>query len=80
MRENNYQKLTENIHAPAGLNDRVLRAARRETAERQTRPKHLATRRPPPGFRPAVCAACGLALRRIWGGRGAVAGAARGSP
>ena len=32
MRENNYQKLTENIHAPAGLNDRVLRAARRETA------------------------------------------------
>ena len=62
MRENNYQKLTENIHAPAGLNDRVLRAARRETAERQTGPKHLAKRRTHPVFRTAVCAACALAL------------------
>lgn len=62
MRENNYQKLTENIHTPAGLNDRVLRAAHRETAERQTGPKHLAKRRSHPVFRTAVCAACALAL------------------
>ena len=62
MRENNYQKLTENIHTPAGLNDRVLRAAHRETAERQTGPKHLAKRRTHPVFRTAVCAACALAL------------------
>ena len=62
MRENNYQKLTENIHTPAGLNDRVLRAAHRETAERQTGPKHLAKRRSHPVFRTAVCAVCALAL------------------
>lgn len=62
MSENNYQKLMNDIHTPAGLNDRVLRAARRETAERQTGPKHLAKRRSHPVFRTAVCAACALAL------------------
>ena len=72
MRENNYQKLTENIHAPAGLNDRVLRAARRETAERQTGPKHLAKRRTHPVFLDlspvlfvVLCAAAGIFFTKV---------------
>ncbi len=54
MRENSYQTLMENIHTPAGLNDRVLSAARRR--------KGPAPRRRRPALRAAVCAACALAL------------------
>ena len=34
MSENRYQKLMNGIHTPAGLNDRVLAAARQQTAEK----------------------------------------------
>ena len=37
--ENRYQKLTEAIHTPAGLNDRVIFEARRRTAEAETAPR-----------------------------------------
>lgn len=47
--KNPYQKLMDEIHVPAGLNDRVLSAARQP-------------RRTNPWFRTAVCAACALAL------------------
>ena len=65
MSENNYQKLMNGIHTPAGLNDRVVLAARREAveqADKQTGPKRLAKGRTHPVFRTAVCAACALAL------------------
>lgn len=37
--KNRYQKLTEAIHTPAGLNDRVIFEARRRTAEAETAPR-----------------------------------------
>lgn len=54
--KNRYQELTEAIHTPAGLNDRVLFEARRRAAEQTPR------RRGWPLVRTAVCAACALAL------------------
>lgn len=63
--KNDYQKLMEHINTPAGLNDRVLRVARRQAVERtagQTGPKRLAPGRARPVLRGAVCAACALAL------------------
>lgn len=63
MNENNYQKLMEDIRTPAGLNGRVLLAARREEQpEKQTGPRRLAKRKGRPVLRAAVCAACALAL------------------
>lgn len=52
--KNPYEKLIDEIHVPAGLNDRVLSAAR----QKQSHP----VRRTHPGFRTAICAACALAL------------------
>lgn len=63
--KNNYQKLMENIHTPAALNDKVLLEARRKAVEQtgeRTGPKRLASRRFRPVLRTAVCAACALAL------------------
>ena len=57
MMKNRYQKLTESIPVPAGLNDRVLFEARRRSAEPAPR-----RGRRPAVFRTAVCAACALAL------------------
>ena len=63
MKKNDYQNLMEHIQPPAGLNDRVLSAARRRTAEQEpTGPKRLAPRKRRPVLRAAVCAACALAL------------------
>ena len=53
--ENRYRKLTENIHTPAGLNERVLFEARRRTAESEPSRRE---RRSWPLLRTAVCAAC----------------------
>lgn len=53
--ENRYQKLTEAIHTPAGLNDRVLFEARRRGAEPRRRWGRSLVRT-------ALCAACALAL------------------
>lgn len=63
--KNDYQKLMEHINTPAGLNDRVLFAARQQAAEQtsgQTGPKRLTTGKARPILRGAVCAACALAL------------------
>lgn len=49
-----YETLMDEIHVPAGLNDRVLASAR----QKQPRP----VRQSRPWFRTAVCAACALAL------------------
>ena len=63
MKKNDYQNLMEHIQPPAGLNDRVLSAARRRTAEQEPAgPKRLAPRKRRPVLRAAVCAACALAL------------------
>ena len=63
MKKNAYQNLMEHIRPPAGLNDRVLFAARRRTAEQEPAgPKRLAPRKRRPVVRAAVCAACALAL------------------
>ncbi|HIX95017.1 MAG TPA: hypothetical protein H9846_06130, partial [Candidatus Gemmiger excrementipullorum] len=60
MKKNAYRDLTEQIQPPAGLNDRVLFAARRRAAERETpAPKRLLPKRRT-AFRAAVCAACAL--------------------
>lgn len=59
--ENKYQTMMNGIHTPAGLNERVLLAAQRQTAER-AEPKRLTRRRARPVLRAAVCAACALAL------------------
>lgn len=50
--------------APAGLNDRVLSAARQTAGAQKetTGPKHLAPGKRRPVLRAAVCAACALAL------------------
>lgn len=53
--KNPYQKLMEDIPVPTGLEERVLSAARQETARRSGR-------RIPPLLRVAVCGACALAL------------------
>lgn len=54
--KNSYQKLTDHIQPPDGLNERVLAAARETpAAERPCRPARRWVRR-------AVCAACALAL------------------
>lgn len=76
--ENRYRKLTESIHTPAGLNDRVLFEARRRTAETApsrrerrvwgkpegTRTAAVAVPRKRTGalVRTAICAVCALAL------------------
>lgn len=54
MKNNAYQKLTNHIRPPEELEERVLAAARGETAPK--RPRR------PAWFRAAVCAACALAL------------------
>lgn len=59
--KNQYQTMMEEIRTPAGLNERVLLAARRQSAEK-AEPKRLARRRARPVLRAAVCAACALAL------------------
>ena len=56
--ENRYRKLTEDIHTPAGLNDRVLFEARRRAASPAAAPE----RRRRPILRTALCAVCALAL------------------
>ena len=64
MKKNAYRDLTEQIQPPAGLNDRVLFAARRRAAEAEREtpaPKRLLPKRRT-AFRAAVCAACALAL------------------
>ncbi len=75
--ENRYRKLTEQIHTPAGLNDKVLFEARRRTAEagrareqqswgRLKTADTAAAAMPRNWMRPllrtAICAACALAL------------------
>ena len=59
---NRYQELTEAIHTPAGLNDRVLFEARRRAAgaEASSCRERRDWRRSFP--RAAICAACALAL------------------
>ena len=44
MKKNDYQNLMEHIQPPAGLNDRVLSAARQTAGAQKetTGPKHLA--------------------------------------
>lgn len=72
--ENRYRKLTETIHTPAGLNDRVLFEARRRSADtsrqeertwgRGTRTAAVSVPRRRTGVlvRTAICAVCALAL------------------
>lgn len=62
--ENMYRNLMEDIRTPAGLNDRVLLAAKGQMQRRakEPGPKRLAPRRIRPVLRGAVCAACALAL------------------
>lgn len=64
MKKNDYQNLMEHIQPPAGLNDRVLSAARQTAGAQKetTGPKHLAPGKRRPVPRAAVCAACALAL------------------
>ena len=63
MKKNDYQNMMEHIQPPAGLNDRVLSAARQWAAEQEPAgPKRLAPRKRRPVLRAAVCAACALAL------------------
>lgn len=58
MNENRYQRLTESIPVPAGLEERVLLEARR----REDVHRAPAGRRFRPVVRAAVCAVCALAL------------------
>ena len=63
MKKNDYQNMMEHIQPPAGLNDRVLSAARQRAAEQEPAGlKRLAPRKRRPVVRAAVCAACALAL------------------
>lgn len=55
MERNPYQTMSNHIHTPDGLNDRVLSAARRPGAR-------AVPRRSRPVLRAAVCGACALAL------------------
>ena len=57
---NNYQQMMENIHTPAELNDRVLRAAGDRTWDASVKTHTPGKRRTV--LRTAVCAACALAL------------------
>ena len=59
MKKNDYQNLMEHIQPPAGLNDRVLSAARQTAGAQKetTGPKHLAPGKRRPVLRAAVCAA-----------------------
>ena len=83
MKKNDYQNMMEHIQPPAGLNDRVLSAARQRAAEQEPAgPKRLAPRKRRPVLRAAVCAACALALVAgsvtlgpIGGGESSAAGA-----
>lgn len=59
--KNKYQTMMEDIHTPAGLNERVVLASRRQAAA-QAEPERPAKRRIRPILRTAVCAACALAL------------------
>lgn len=58
MNRNKYQNVVESISVPAGLEEKVLCAARRQAEE----PKRLARRRGRPVLRAAACAVCALAL------------------
>lgn len=51
MKKNDYQNLMEHIQPPAGLNDRVLSAARQTAGAQKetTGPKHLAPGKRLPG-------------------------------
>ena len=75
--ENRYRKLTERIHTPDGLNDRVLFEARRRTAEAPSRRERQSWGQPErartaaaavsrswgrPFARTVLCAVCALAL------------------
>nr|WP_326127631.1 hypothetical protein [uncultured Oscillibacter sp.] len=60
MNRNKYQNVVESICVPAGLEERVLSAARRQGAERT--PRRLARGWFRPAARAAVCAVCALAL------------------
>lgn len=61
MKKNPYQTLMEQIHPPAGLNDRVLFAARHQAHESSAAQAPM-SRRKQMLLRGAVCAACALAL------------------
>ncbi len=60
MNGNKYQRVVENIRVPAGLEERVLSAARRREAERDSGWMTRGWFRP--AARVAVCAVCALAL------------------
>lgn len=70
--ENRYRKLTESIHVPDGLNDRVLFEARRRAAASSSRERRgwgrpegtraAAAAVPRTFVRTAICAVCALAL------------------
>lgn len=60
--KNRYQKLTEAIHTPAGLNERVLFEARRRTAEQAASSRWERRGWGRPFLRTAVCAVCALVL------------------
>ena len=60
--ENRYQKLTEAIHTPAGLNDRVLFEARRRAVKQAGASRGERRGWARPFLRTAACATCALAL------------------
>lgn len=60
--KNRYQELTEAIHTPAGLNDRVLFEARRRAAGAAVPSRRERRGWGRPFLRTAVCAVCALAL------------------
>lgn len=60
--KNRYQELTEAIHTPAGLNDRVLFEARRRAAGAEASSRRERRSWGRPFLRTAVCAACALTL------------------
>ncbi len=62
--KNDYRNLMEHIQPPAGLNDRVLSAARRQAVapEETSVSRRLLPHDRRPVLRVAVCAACALAL------------------
>ena len=65
MKRNTYQNLMEHIQPPAGLNDRVLFAARQRTAETENQAsasKRLAPPKRRPALRAAACAVLALVL------------------
>ena len=60
--KNRYQELTEAIHTPAGLNDRVLFEARRRLAGAEVSSRREKRSWGRPLVRTALCAVCALAL------------------